>query len=149
MKTVRLQTGDFDPGRECEALSSGRLDVGAVVAFIGRVRGDDGLTALTLEHYPGMTERQISRHIEDAEARWSILGATIIHRVGPLVAGDRIVLVAVASAHRAAAFEAAEYLMDYLKTRAPFWKLEQRGLEETWVQTRDTDETAAVRWLQS
>ena len=146
MTTIRIQQEDFDPGVECDALVSGRNDVGAVVAFTGLVRGDDSLGALALEHYPGMTEREIARHIEEAETRWPLLGITIVHRVGRLVPGERIVLVAVASVHRAAAFAAAEFLMDYLKTRAPFWKQEERDTETVWVESRDSDESAAFRW---
>ncbi|HEX4078774.1 MAG TPA: molybdenum cofactor biosynthesis protein MoaE [Rhizomicrobium sp.] len=146
MRTLRIQTEDFDPGAEIRALAAGRAEVGAIVAFAGLVRGDDGLSALTLEHYPGMTQREIARHIEEAEERWPILGTTVIHRVGRLCPGQRIVLVAVASAHRRAAFEAAEFLMDYLKTRAPFWKQEHHGTETKWSEARRDDEVAAIRW---
>lgn len=146
MRTVRVQANDFNVAAECAALVQGRSNVGAVVTFAGCVRGDDGLTALTLEYYPGMTEREISRHIAEAENRWPILGATIIHRIGRLRPGDRIVLVAVASAHREAAFRAAEFLMDYLKTQAPFWKREERGSETNWVEARERDCDAALRW---
>ncbi|MGH6875819.1 MAG: molybdenum cofactor biosynthesis protein MoaE [Rhizomicrobium sp.] len=146
MRTIRIQTEDFDPGAECAALAAGRTAVGAVVAFTGLVRGDDGISELTLEHYPGMTEREIGRHVEEAQNRWHLLGATIIHRVGRLAPGERIVLVAVASAHRHKAFEATEFLMDYLKTRAPFWKQEQRGTESAWIDARDSDANAAGRW---
>ena len=149
MRKISIQAGDFDAASECDTLAGGRPDAGAIVTFMGWVRGDDRVTALTLEHYPGMTEREIDRHIQDAESRWPILGATIIHRVGRLAPGDRIVLVAVASTHRGPAFEAAEFLIDYLKTRAPFWKLEHRGSVVTWVESRKTDEAAAVRWLPS
>jgi molybdopterin synthase catalytic subunit len=146
MRTLRIQTEDFDPGMEICSLAAGRAEVGAIVAFTGLVRGDDGLSALVLEHYPGMTEREIARHIDEAETRWPILGTTIIHRVGELRPGQRIVLVAVASAHRRAAFEAAEFLMDYLKARAPFWKQEHRGRETKWIEARNDDEFAAIRW---
>jgi len=146
MKTLRIQTEDFDPGAEIRALAEGRVEVGAIVAFTGLVRGDDGLSALSLEHYPGMTEREIMRHLGEAEARWPILAATIIHRVGQLYPGEHIVLVGVASAHRRAAFEAAEFLMDYLKARAPFWKQEHRGAETNWIEARNDDEFAAIRW---
>lgn len=143
---ISIQPEDFDVTAESEALARGRSDIGAVVTFSGLVRGDDGLAALTLEHYPGMTEREIARHVAEAEARWRLLGVTVIHRVGKLVPGDRIVLVAVASAHRAAAFEAANFLMDYLKTRAPFWKLEERTDGSRWVDARREDDDAAKRW---
>ena len=146
MRTIRVQAEDFDIGAEWDALTKGRSEVGAVVAFAGLVRGGEGLTELTLEHYPGMTEREIARHVEEAETRWPILGVTVIHRVGRLEPGERIVLVAVAGAHRAAAFDAAEFLMDYLKTRAPFWKQERRGTESVWVEARESDAYAAGRW---
>ena len=146
MRIIRIQEGDFDVRAECDTLVKGGANIGALVTFTGLVRGDNGLTALTLEHYPGMTEREIARHCDEAEARWPILGTAIIHRVGRLFPGDRIVLVATASAHRAAAFAAAEFLMDYLKTRAPFWKQEQRGTEAVWVDARDSDADAALRW---
>jgi molybdopterin synthase catalytic subunit len=113
------------------------------------VRGDNGLTALALEHYTGMTEREIARHVHEAETRWPILGVTVIHRIGRLAPGERIVFVAVASAHRAAAFEAAQFLMDYLKTRAPFWKQEHRGADAAWVEAKESDADAAIRWRES
>jgi|SRR5579871_2782284 len=146
MKTIRIQADDFDAGAECTALRTGRLQTGALVSFTGIVRSDDGLSALTLEHYPGMTEREIARHVDEAQKRWPILGATVIHRIGRLVPGDNIVLVAVASSHRKAAFEAAEFLIDYLKTRAPFWKREQRGSTIEWLEAKDSDASAAARW---
>jgi molybdopterin synthase catalytic subunit len=146
MSAVRVQTDDFDAGFEADALARQSGEIGAVVTFTGMVRGDDGLSALRLEHYPGMTEREITRHVADAESRWPLLGVTVIHRFGRLVPGDRIVLVAVASAHRAAAFEATAFLMDYLKTRAPFWKLEERGDALTWVEAKSVDDQAALRW---
>jgi molybdopterin synthase catalytic subunit len=146
MTTIRIQSGDFDIAAEAEALAKGRHDVGAVVTFTGQVRADDGLTALTIEHYPAMTESEIARHVREAETRWPLLGVTIVHRIGRLVPGDRIVLVATASAHRRAAFEAAEFLMDYLKTRAPFWKEEERGGIREWVAAKDTDDIAVRRW---
>jgi len=144
MITIRIQNADFDIGAEVDKL--GQDGTGAVATFTGMVRPDCGLDALTLEHYPQMTEREISRIAEDAQARWPLLGVTIIHRVGRLVPGDKIVLVAVASSHRGAAFQACEFLMDYLKTRAPFWKQEERGARTTWVEARHTDEQAAGRW---
>jgi molybdopterin synthase catalytic subunit len=146
MNTIRVQTADFDGGVECERLAAGRTDIGAVVSFTGLVRGDDGLDALGLEHYSGMTEREIARHVHDAEMRWPILGVTVIHRIGRLAPGERIVFVGVASAHRAAAFEAAQFLMDYLKTRAPFWKQEHRGADAAWVEAKESDADAAIRW---
>jgi molybdopterin synthase catalytic subunit len=146
MNTIRIQADPFDVGAEIAALTAGRCDAGAVVTFSGHVRGDDGLTALMLEHYPGMTEREIARHVAEAQARWPLLGATVIHRVGRLVAGDAIVLVATASRHRDAAFAAAEFLMDYLKTQAPFWKEEERGSERHWIETRASDAERVKRW---
>ena len=146
MIAIRIQQADFDVGAECDALAAGRRDAGAVVSFTGLVRGDDGLAALTLEHYPGMTEREIARHVDEAEVRWPLLGVTIIHRVGKLVPGEPIVLVATASSHRQAAFSAAEFLMDYLKTRAPFWKEEARGDATRWVEGKESDAERAKRW---
>ena len=146
MSTIRIQREDFDIGAEADALANGGSDVGAVVTFTGHVRGDAGLTALTLEHYPGMTEREIASHIREAEQRWPLTGVTIIHRIGRLELGARIVLVATSSSHRQAAFSAAEFLMDYLKTRAPFWKEEERGDSKSWVAAKDTDEDAVRRW---
>ena len=143
---ISIQHDDFDVAAECEGLAAERADIGAVVTFSGLVRGGDGLTALTLEHYPGMTEREIARHVAQAESRWPLLGVTVIHRIGRLEPGDRIVLVVTASAHRAAAFEAADFLMDYLKTRAPFWKLEERAGKSEWVEAKRADDTAAKRW---
>jgi molybdopterin synthase catalytic subunit len=146
MRTIRIQREEFDAGAECAALSRANLQVGAVVAFTGVVRSDDGLCALTLEHYPGMTEREIARHVEQAQVRWPLFGVTIIHRIGRLAPGDNILLVAVTSPHRKAAFEAAEFLIDYLKTRAPFWKQEERRGATAWVETRESDEIAAASW---
>jgi molybdopterin synthase catalytic subunit len=143
---IRVQSEPFDVNDEIAALTEEQTDAGAVATFSGYVRADDGLTAMTLEHYPGMTEREIARHADEAAARWPLLGVTVIHRVGRLVPGDPIVLVAVASAHRAAAFEACQFLMDYLKTRAPFWKRETRGGEESWVEAKASDDAAAARW---
>jgi len=148
--TVRLQREDFDAGAETARLTHGRTDIGAVVTFTGICRnheGGRGVTAMTLEHYPGMAEDEIARHVADAEARWPLLGITVIHRYGRMQPGDNIVLVATASAHREAAFEAASFLMDYLKTRAPFWKLEERPDGQDWVAAKDTDDAAAARWL--
>jgi molybdopterin synthase catalytic subunit len=144
--TVRLQREDFDAGAEIARLSHGRTDVGAVASFTGVCRGTDGIAAMTLEHYPGMAEAEIERHVEEAQARWPLLGVTVIHRYGRLVPGDNIVLVVTASQHREAAFAAAEFLMDYLKTRAPFWKKEERAGGDGWVEARDSDAAAAARW---
>jgi molybdopterin synthase catalytic subunit len=141
---IRIQQEDFDLNDEIEALTN--EGIGAVASFVGVVRGDETLMSLTLEHYPGMTEREIASHIEQAASRWPLLGATIIHRVGTLKPGERIVLVVTASSHRGAAFEACEFLMDYLKTRAPFWKREDRGGESAWVEARASDDEAAERW---
>ena len=146
---IHIQVEDFDVSDEVDALTAEAPQTGAVATFTGYVRGDNGLTALTLEHYPGMTEHEISRIAGDAAKRWSLTGVTIIHRVGRLEVGERIVLVAVASSHRAAAFEACEFLMDYLKTRAPFWKLEERGGQSSWVEAKASDDAAAERWRKS
>jgi molybdopterin synthase catalytic subunit len=146
MRTIRIQRDDFDAGAECTALCGANHALGAVVAFTGVVRSDDGLSALTLEHYPGMTEAEIARHVEEAEQRWPLVGVTVVHRIGRLAPGENIVLVAVTSAHRKAAFEAAEFLVDYLKTRAPFWKQEERSGSTAWVEAKESDEIAAARW---
>ena len=147
---IRVQREDFDISAEIARLKAGRSDIGAIVTFTGICRGADAgapVAAMTLEHYPGMAEAEIARHVEDALARWPLLGVTVIHRYGRLVPGDPIVLVVTASAHRQAAFEAAEFLMDYLKTRAPFWKKETRADgAERWVEPRDSDQSAAERW---
>ena len=143
---VRVQTEDFDLGAEAEALGQGG-EAGAVVTFTGHVRGGaDDVEAMTLEHYPGMTEAALAEIEAEALARWPLTGALIIHRVGRLLPGERIMMVATASPHRAAAFEAAEFLMDYLKTRAPFWKKEEVGGEGRWVDAREEDDEAADRW---
>ena len=149
MARVRVQREDFDPGAEGEALARGRTDVGAVVSFIGYCRDEDGsLAALELEHYPGMVEEELARATSEAEARWPLLGATVIHRYGRITPGERIVLVAVAAAHRGAAFAAAEMLMDYLKTRAPFWKraIRSDGVAEGWIEPKQEDDRSAARW---
>jgi molybdopterin synthase catalytic subunit len=143
---VHIQEEDFDVSEEIEALTAEQPATGAVATFVGLVRGGDDLTALTLEHYPGMTEREIGRIAAEAQQRWPLTGLTIIHRVGRLAPGERIVLVAVASAHRGSAFEACEFLMDFLKTRAPFWKQEERGGVVQWVEAKLTDAAAAERW---
>ena len=147
--SVRVQAEDFDTGAELRALSAGRTDIGAVVNFVGLVRDmpDRSLEAMELEHYPGMTEKALAGIEAEARERWPLQGVTIIHRYGPLSPGEQIVLVATASAHRQAAFESAAFLMDYLKTRAPFWKREigQDG-EGRWVDARESDDAAAERW---
>ena len=144
--TVRIQREDFDVAAEIALLSRGRTDVGAVATFTGICRADGGIGAMTLEHYPGMAEAEIERNVEEASARWPLLGVTVIHRYGRLVPGDNIVLVATASQHREAAFAAAEFLMDYLKLRAPFWKKEECAGGDGWVEARQSDAAAAARW---
>jgi molybdopterin synthase catalytic subunit len=147
--TIRLQREDFDAAAEAGALTNGRADIGAVVTFTGICRDAEaghGVTAMTLEYYPGMAEAEIARHAEEAERRWPLLGATIVHRYGRLVPGDNIVLVVTAAAHRGDAFAAAEFLMDYLKTRAPFWKQEEHAQGTAWVEAKQTDDAAAARW---
>ena len=146
MIDVRVQAEPIDFAAATQALTQGRSDVGAIVSFVGHVRADDGLVALTLEHYPAMTERQLQAIADEATTRWPLLGGVVIHRHGRMVPGEAIVLVAVTSAHRAAAFEAAAFLMDWLKTRAPFWKAEERGSERVWVAARASDDAAAERW---
>jgi molybdopterin synthase catalytic subunit len=146
---VSIQESDFDVGAELAALQGHRTDVGAVASFVGCVRGhtpEDDVSALTLEHYPGMTERAIQAMIVEAQARFDMRGARVIHRVGRLSPGDRIVLVAVASSHRRDAFQACEFLMDYLKTHAPFWKKETTPAGERWVDARVADDAALSRW---
>lgn len=147
--TIRLQREDFDAAAEAAKLTRGRTDIGAVVTFAGICRdheGEHGVSAMTLEHYPGMAEEEIARHVAEAEARWPLLGVTVIHRHGRMIPGDNIVLVVTASAHRQAAFEAASFLMDYLKTRAPFWKMEERPDGKDWVAAKESDDDAASRW---
>jgi molybdopterin synthase catalytic subunit len=147
--TIRLQHEVFNVGTEVEALTKGRSDIGAVVTFTGICRGDENgqpIAALTLEHYPGMAETEIARHVEEARARWPLLGVTVIHRYGRIAPGELIVLVVTASSHREAAFAAAEFLMDYLKTRAPFWKQVEAAGSKTWVDAKSADDAAAERW---
>ena len=149
MARARVQEADFDVGAELAALTRGRNDVGAVASFVGLVRdANDGssVRGLTLEHYPGMTEKALEDICVQADARWDLQGLVVIHRVGSLVPGDRIVLVGVASAHRGHAFEACEFIMDYLKTRAPFWKREDTAEGSRWVEARASDDAAAQRW---
>jgi molybdopterin synthase catalytic subunit len=150
--TIRIQQADFDVAREIADLSRGRIDIGAVVSFSGICRGSEQgepIAALTLEHYPGMAEAEIQRHADEALVRWPLQGVTIIHRFGRIVPGENIVLVVTASAHRQAAFEAAEFLMDYLKTSAPFWKREESVRGTNWIEARDHDDAAAARWTRS
>ena len=147
--TVSVQREDFDIAAEMARLTAADADIGAVVSFTGLVRqmtADGPISAMELEHYPGMTERALEEIAAEAEARWPLQGVRVIHRTGRLEPGERIVLVLTASRHRQAAFEAAEFLMDYLKTRAPFWKKEDHAGGARWVDARDTDDSAAVRW---
>jgi molybdopterin synthase catalytic subunit len=150
--TIRIQQADFDIAQEIAALSKGRTDIGAVVSFSGICRGSEqgeSIAALMLEHYPGMAEAEIGRHADEALSRWPLQGLTIIHRFGRIAPGENIVLVVTASSHRQAAFEAAEFLMDYLKTNAPFWKREESQKGTSWVEARDHDDDAAARWTKS
>lgn len=147
--SVSVQTADFDIAAEIDALVGGDRDIGAVVSFTGLVRemaGAGVISAMELEHYPGMTERALEAIVDEAQARWPLQGVRVIHRHGPLAPGDRIVVVLTASRHREAAFEAAAFLMDYLKTRAPFWKKETGPTGPRWVEARETDDRAAERW---
>ena len=149
MTTVRVQNEDFDVASEMRKLCAGNTMIGAVVSFVGLVRDvNDGssVAGMTLEHYPGMTEAALSSIVEQARERWGILDCTVIHRIGSLKPGDQIVLVIVASAHRGQAFDACEFIMDYLKTRAPLWKKEQTAAGERWVEAREGDDNAASRW---
>jgi molybdopterin synthase catalytic subunit len=150
--TVRIQQADFDIAHEIAGLTKGRTDIGAVVTFSGICRGSESgeaIAALTLEHYPGMAEAEIMRHAEQAMARWPLNGLTVIHRFGRIEPGQNIVLVLTASSHRQAAFQAAEFLMDYLKTSAPFWKREEGADRTGWVEARDHDDAAVARWTKS
>ena len=146
MAKVRVQAEPFDAGAEMAALLDGREDVGGLGCFVGVVRGGD-IVAMTLEHYPGMTERALAAIAAVAEARWALLGCTVVHRHGRLLPGDPIVLVLATSRHRQAALDATAFLIDWLKTRAPFWKQEERadGVSR-WVEARETDDAAAARW---
>lgn len=146
---IQVQESDFDPGAEISALHAGRPDTGAVASFVGLVRDlNDGqaVSSLELEHYPGMTEKSLREITDLALGRWQLLDVTVIHRIGKLKPTDRIVFVGVASMHRGDAFAACEFIMDYLKTRAPFWKKEGTPGEERWVNARESDEKAADRW---
>ena len=147
--TVRLQREPFDAAAEAAKLTRGRRDVGALVTFTGICRSseqNEPIAALTLEHYPGMAEAEIERHVQEARERWPLLGVTVIHRYGRIVPGEDIVLVITTSSHREAAFAAAEFLMDYLKTRAPFWKQVEKTGSKSWVDAKATDDAAAERW---
>jgi molybdopterin synthase catalytic subunit len=149
LSTVRLQRELFDVAEETAKLSRGRADIGAVVTFTGICRGaEEGepIAALTIEHYPGMAEAEIERHVQEATKRWPLAGVTVIHRYGRIEPGNDIVMVVTASAHRQAAFAAAEFLMDYLKTRAPFWKQVEKAGGKTWVDAKAADDAAAERW---
>ncbi len=139
---VAVQREDFDLGREVALMRQGNARIGAVASFVGQVRD----VAMTLEHYAGMTEKALDRIVAEAAARWQVMDCTVIHRYGELAPADQIVMVAVASAHRADAFAACEFIMDYLKTRAPFWKKEQTAHGERWVEARASDDQAAERW---
>ena len=147
--SIRVQEADFDVGAELAALRAGDARVGALASFLGLVRDlNDGamVSEMTLEHYPGMTEKALTEIVGEAKGRWDIYEALVIHRVGPLKPCDQIVLVAVTSAHRGEAFAACEFIMDYLKTRAPFWKREATPQGAHWVDARETDDSAAARW---
>ncbi|MBV9243635.1 MAG: molybdenum cofactor biosynthesis protein MoaE, partial [Methylobacteriaceae bacterium] len=147
LRTIRVQGADFDIAAEVVALARDRPDIGAVVTFTGLCRDEDGrLAALELEHYPGMAEAEIARVAAEAEVRWPLLGLTVVHRSGRLEPGAQIVLVVTASRHREAAFQAAAFLMDYLKTRAPFWKRVEAAGEAKWVEAKSSDDSAADRW---
>lgn len=149
---IRVQREDFDPGAEMASFCAGDASVGAVASFLGLVRadksagGDSAVAAMTLEHYPGMTERQLEAIEQEARRRWPLIDVRVIHRHGRLEPGDRIVLVLTASAHRQAAFDACAFLMDWLKTKAPFWKLEETADGRRWVEAKASDDAAADRW---
>ncbi len=146
---IKVQEAAFDVGAEVQALTSGRTDIGAVASFVGLVRdlaGDQTITAMTLEHYPGMTERKLAEVEAEANRRWSLQASLIVHRYGRMLPGEPIVLVATASAHRTAALESCAFLIDWLKTKAPFWKLEETAAASQWVEARAADDRAAERW---
>ena len=149
ISTVRIQREPFDIGAEAAKLTRGRTDAGAVVTFTGICRGDENgqpIAALTLEHYPGMAEAEIERHVAEAAERWPLIGVTVIHRYGRIAPGEDIMMVVTVSSHRAAAFAAADFLMDYLKTRAPFWKQVEKADGKIWVEAKTSDDAAAERW---
>src|SRR5262249_40697962 len=147
--TIRLQHEPFDAAREQAAITRGRNDIGAAVTFVGVCRGSEAgapIVAMTLEHYPGMAEAELARHVRSAQQRWRLAGVTVVHRFGRLLPGEEIVLVIAAAAHRQEAFAAAEFLMDYLKTRAPFWKQIEYADGTAWVAAKESDENSADRW---
>jgi molybdopterin synthase catalytic subunit len=149
---ILVQSETFDLGTEVNAMRASRTDIGAIASFVGLARdmnAGSGVAAMTLEHYPGMTEKALTALVDEACARWTLLDVTVIHRVGRLLPGDPIVLVAVASQHRGEAFAACEFVMDYLKTQAPFWKKEETPEGERWVEARASDDAAAARWTDS
>jgi molybdopterin synthase catalytic subunit len=147
MARILVQESLFDMATESAALTAGRTDIGGVASFLGVCRGDDALAAMVLEHYPGMTERALGRIAAEAEARWPLTGCTVIHRVGRILPGEPIVLVLTASAHRAAALESCAFLIDWLKTKAPFWKREEfADGDARWVAAKNEDDAAAARW---
>jgi molybdopterin synthase catalytic subunit len=148
---ILVQADAFDLGTEVDAMRQGRTDIGAIASFVGLARDineGSGVAAMTLEHYPGMTEKALAALVDEASARWTLQDVTVIHRIGRLLPGDPIVLVAVASRHRGEAFAACEFIMDYLKTQAPFWKKEETPEGERWVEARASDDAAAARWDQ-
>ncbi|MEO8629184.1 MAG: molybdopterin synthase catalytic subunit MoaE [Betaproteobacteria bacterium] len=147
--SVRVQTDDFDVGREIADMRAGNAAIGAIASFVGLVRDSnegDRVSSMTLEHYPGMTEKALEKIVDEAKSRWDVIDIAIVHRVGVLRPTDQIVLVIVAGSHRGDAFAACEFVMDYLKTQAPFWKKEQTPQGDRWVDARTTDEAAAQRW---
>ena len=146
---IRVQSDAFDLGVEVDAMRQGRTDIGAIASFVGLARDlneGSGVAAMTLEHYPGMTEKALAALVDEAKRRWTLLDVTVIHRIGRLLPGDPIVLVAVAGSHRGEAFAACEFIMDFLKTQAPFWKKEETPQGERWVDARASDDAAAERW---
>ena len=148
---ILVQAEGFDLGAEVDGMRHGHTDIGAIASFVGLARDLNegcGVAAMTLEHYPGMTEKALTALVEEARSRWTLLDVTVIHRVGRMLPGDPIVLVAVASQHRGEAFAACEFIMDYLKTRAPFWKKEETPEGERWVEARASDSAAAARWVE-
>jgi len=149
--TVRVQTGDFDIGAEIAEMRKGNAKIGAIASFIGLVRDineGNSVSAMTLEHYPGMTEKALEEIVAQAKSRWDIYDALVVHRVGRLLPLDQIVLVVVTSAHRGESFVACQFLMDYLKTQAPFWKKEDTAGGARWVEARESDDAAAARWTE-
>ena len=147
---IRVQTEDFDIGAEISRMTAGKTEIGGLASFVGLVRdyaGDEKISSMTLEHYPGVTEKQLSRLEDEARERWDLQDVLIIHRYGTLNPGDRIVLVATASAHREASLESCQFLIDWLKTKAPFWKLEDRESGAKWVESRAEDTVAADKWV--